>query len=89
VFSQQGLAGRIRMTQYRGIVSVTFDDEDLQELCDACGVESMDPYDAIQGSLDNLELGSGWLEQFFVNGSPKIGRLSGGISVEVNEHELD
>jgi len=77
------------MTQYRAIVSITFDDDDLKELADAIGVPSdqMRADDALDGSLDNLEFGSGWVEQFFVNGKPTITRLSGGIAIEINEHE--
>lgn len=79
------------MTQYRAIVSITFEDDDLQELAEALGVpvDRLDPHESLWGSLDILELGSGWVEQFFVDGEPTIARLSGGIAVEVNPHEVE
>lgn len=78
------------MTTYRAIVSITFDDEDLAELAGIFGVEPdrMDPQASLDGALDNLELGSGWVEQFFCDGEPAIFRASGGMMVEVNEHDL-
>ena len=77
------------MAQYRAIVSITFDGEELKDLAESLGVEPdrLDPHQSLDGALDNLELGSAWVEQFFVDGSPTIARLSGGIMIEVNEHE--
>lgn len=85
----KGAVVRMRMKQYRAIVSITFDDDDLKELADAIGVPSdqIRADDALDGSLDNLDFGSGWVEQFFVDGQPTILRLSGGILVEINEHD--
>lgn len=75
------------MANYRAIVSITFDDDDLEQLAEECGIERIDAYESINGSLDNLELGTGWLEQLFKNGNPTIHRMSGGINVEVNDHD--
>jgi len=77
------------MTTYRAIVSVTFDDDDLQELADNLGINAarLDPLEAINGSLDNIDLGSAWVEQLFKDGKPTVIRLSGGITVEINDHE--
>jgi hypothetical protein len=77
------------MTAYRAIVSITFDKDDLQDLADNLGinVDKIDPLEAITGSMDNIDLGSAWVEQLFKDGNPTITRLSGGISVEINEHE--
>lgn len=76
------------MANYRAIVSINFDDDDLNELAEYLGVDagSLDPSDSVNGALDNLEFGSGWLEQLFADGRPTITRLSEGINVEVNEH---
>ena len=77
------------MSKYRAIVSIEFDDDDLQELADALGVDldRISPDEAVIGELDGLALGSAWLEQLFSNGQPTIARLSGGIQVEVNPHD--
>ena len=76
------------MTNYRAIVSITFDDDDLSEVAEAFGLDSNpDALEMLNGSLDNLELGSGWVEQLFADGRPTIGRLSGGIMVEISEHD--
>ena len=76
------------MSKYRAIVSITFDDDDLQYLAEALDIDNInDPQEALNGSLDNLDLGSGWLEQFYVDGEPQIFRLSSGIQVEVSDHD--
>jgi hypothetical protein len=79
------------MTTYRAIVSITFDDDDLQAMADNLGVEverlRRDPGSTLNGCLDNLEFGGAWIEQLFADGEPTIMRLSGGIQVEVNPHE--
>ena len=75
------------MTKYRAIVSITFDDADLQEIANEFGVGNVDPHEALNGSLDNLDFGSGWIEQLFADGSPQICRMSGGIDVEVDYHD--
>ncbi len=75
------------MSKYRAIVSITFDDDDLKDFANQIGTDNLDASDAVNGSLDNLEFGSGWLEQLFEDGKPTIWRASGGIKVEVNEHE--
>lgn len=79
------------MTKYRAIVSITFNDDDLEEMAGNIGVEPdlllRDPGSTLDGCLDNLEFGSAWIEQLFRDGEPTIVRLSGGIQVEVNEHE--
>lgn len=78
------------MVKYRAIVSVTFDDEDLAQLAKLLDVEpNLDPLQTLDATLDNLELGSGWIEQLFANGRPMMLRVSGGIMVEVNEHETN
>lgn len=77
------------MTTYRAIVSVTLDEDDLQELADNIGIDvnKLDPLEAVNGSMDNIDLGSAWVEQLFKDGKPMITRLSGGIAVDINEHE--
>ena len=86
---ETGFAAENGMTLYRAIVSITFDDDDLQEFANAIGIEvdRLKPHETLDGCLDNLEIGSPWVEQFFVDGQPTIARLSGGIQVEINEHE--
>lgn len=78
------------MTKYRAIVSITFDTDDLEEAAESFGVDvdRLDPSETLNGYLDNLGLGYAWVEQMFEDGRPTIGRLSGGITVEINEHEL-
>lgn len=76
------------MTKYRAIVSIEFDDEDLENLALQIGANGPIPPDlAIDGELDNLSFGSTWTEQLFRDGEPTIARLSGGIQVEINPHE--
>ena len=75
------------MINYRAIVSITFDSEDLQDFADSLGINGVAPDEALDGMLDNLEFGSGWTEQIFQDGHPTIARLSDGIIVEINEHE--
>jgi hypothetical protein len=78
------------MSKYRAIVSITFDDDDLKELAENIGFYSSNDYgadDMLQGELDNLGLGSTWVEQIFKDGKPMIRRLSGGMMVEVSEDE--
>lgn len=77
--------------KYRAIVSITFDDDDLAELAENVGCEpdEMNASDAIDGELSNMSFGNTWIEQLFRNGKPTIMRLSGGIKVEVNEHDED
>lgn len=77
------------MTTYRAIVSITFDDEDLSKLASAIGVgcnERLDPTNALDGELDCMSLGTGWVEQLFIDGEPTITRV-GGMSVVVSEHD--
>lgn len=76
------------MAQYRALVSIEFDSNDLAELCESLGIDSISPDEAITGELDNLSLGSGWVEQIFRNGEETILRLSGGLMVEINYHDL-
>ena len=77
------------MIQYRAIVSIYFDEEDLADLAENFGVdpERLDAGDCINGALDNLDFGRGWLEQIYVNGSPRIGYLTEGITVMISPHE--
>lgn len=46
-----------------------------------------DAHNDLNGALDNLPFGSSWIEQIFEDGKPIIRRLSGGIMVEVNDHD--
>lgn len=75
------------MINYRAIVSITFDSEDLQDFADSLGVNGIKPDEALDGVLDNLEFGNGWTEQIFQSGKPTIIRLSNGILVEISPHE--
>lgn len=77
------------MANYRAIVSITFDDDDLESMAESYGIpeDRIDANEILTGSLDNLELGSGWIEQIFKDAEPCIFRLSGGIMIEVNEHD--
>ena len=43
---------------YKAIVTIEFDDEDL----DSIGCAGDDPYDALFGELQNFNLGSSWIE---------------------------
>lgn len=74
---------------YRAIVSITFDESDLIELAEQLGVDPdrMDAMETLNASLDDLELGVGWVEQFFADGCEKMTRLSDGITIEINPHE--
>lgn len=76
------------MAKYRAIVSIEFDSDDLEQFAEQNGFRSddIDPMEFIGGEMDNLSVGSGWIEQMFVNGRPQITRLSGGIDVQINEH---
>lgn len=52
--------------KYKATVTIEFDDEDLEQLdesLDANGHYQENPMDALNGALDNLALGSGWIEQ--------------------------
>jgi len=75
------------MSKYRAIVSITFDDDDLEELAEVLEFDNPDAQDVLQGSLDNFVLGYPLIEQIFKDGEPTICRLSGGIMVEVSEDE--
>ncbi len=77
------------MTKYRAIVSIEFDQEEIESFLEEIGAdpESADPHDDLNSALDNLPFGSAWIEQIFEDGKPTIQRLSGGIMVEVNDHE--
>lgn len=77
------------MKKYRAIISIEFDDDDLQQLADEHDVDvsRMDPSDVMNGELDNMSFGNHWVEQIFCDGKPTIRRLSGGIKIEVNPHD--
>lgn len=76
--------------QYRAIVSIEFTSEDLQEYVDLLGVDEMDPMEAVTAELDNMSLGTGWLEQAFRDGIPMISRMTaGGLEITINDHDLD
>jgi hypothetical protein len=78
------------MARYRAIVSVEFDDEDLQSLAESIGADNVDPNEGLTGELDNFGLGTYWIEQIFRNGIPTIHRLTrDGIQVTINDHDLD
>ena len=67
------------MAHYRAIVSIEFDDEELEKF--------LDQELALASDLRNLTFGSGWVEQIFRNKKPLIARLSGGINVEVSDFD--
>ncbi len=75
------------MSKYRAIVSITFDDDDLDDFSEWNDGKHCDAQEILQGSLDNFVLGCPWIEQIFKDGEPTIRRLSGGIMVEVSEDE--
>jgi hypothetical protein len=75
------------MSKYRAIVSITFDDDDLDELAEVIEFDNPDAQDVLQGSLDNFVLGCPWIEQIFKDGKPMIRRLTKGVMVEVSEDE--
>ncbi len=79
------------MNQYRAIISINFDDEDIKEYAEMIGVSeerlSQDVDMLVNGVLDNIEFGSTWLEQLFINKNPSILRLTEGTTVEVSPHE--
>lgn len=78
------------MSKYRAIVSIEFDQDDLDELCGMAGIDSgsIDPSDAISGCMDDLPFGYAWIEQLYQDGRETILRLSDGISVDISSHEL-
>lgn len=53
------------MASYTATVTIKFDDEDIQELCDHYGIdyERVSPVELLHGSLDNLDIGQGFVEQ--------------------------
>jgi hypothetical protein len=71
------------MDHYRAIVSIEFDDEELEDIFGPGTSAS----EAVNGELDNLTFGSGWVEQIFRNKKPLIAQLSGGISVEISDFD--
>jgi hypothetical protein len=75
------------MSKYRAIVSITFDDEDLEEMAENIGIKSIDVDQMLQGELDNFGLGCPWIEQIFKDRNPTIRRLSKGIMIEVSEDD--
>ena len=79
------------MTKYRAIVSIYFDDEDLEELADELGIEperlSRDLHSTINGDLDQLSLSSNtWIEQIFVDGDPQVAHFGETMTVIVTDH---
>lgn len=56
---------KTKLIKYKAIVSIEFDSDDLAELAAHYGVEPerMNPRDTLFGALQNLELGTGWIEQ--------------------------
>ncbi len=76
------------MARYRAIVSITFNDEELDDLAKAIGARRrVEPFEALTGELDNFGLGTYWIEQVFRDREPTMVRLSGGIQVEISDHE--
>lgn len=73
--------------KYRAIVSITFNSEDLREVTDIHG--TMDPTEVISAELDGLSIGTAFVEQVYENGEEMIYRSSGGMMVEVSEHDLE
>ena len=56
------------MANYKAIVSIEFDDEDLEDL----GYGDYDPYDCVFGELQNFPLGSPWIESLTKDGKHTI-----------------
>ena len=79
------------MPKYRAIVSIIFDEDDLEDMADEMGIdaEDVDIHQAISGDLDSLSIGCPWIEQIFVDREPTIHRLSGGIDIVVSDFEED
>ncbi len=50
------------MKSYRATVTIEFDDEDLQGLAETLGADNINPHDALNGALDNLDIGVGIIE---------------------------
>jgi len=79
------------MSKYKAIISIDFDDEDLEEYAQSVGADveriKESVSEVVDGCLDSIELGSAWVEQLFINEDPVILRLSGGMSVEVNSFD--
>lgn len=71
------------MAHYRAIVSIEFDDEELEDIFGP----GTSPSEAVNGEIDNLTFGSGWVEQIFRNKKPLIARLSGGVNVEISDFD--
>lgn len=76
------------MSKYRAIVSITFDEKDLERLAKALcvHVKSVDAMDAVNSNLDNLSVGIGRLEQLFVKGKPTIDNLSDELLIAITPH---
>lgn len=75
------------MAKFRAIVSIQFDTDDLRDIAKHYGSDRIDAFEAINGEMDNLSFGCAHVEQLFQEGEPTIHRLSGGMNVEINEHE--
>lgn len=75
------------MAKYRAIVSIEFDTDDLKEIAKQYGSTRIDAFEAISGEMDNLSFGCARIEQIFQDKEPTIHRLSGGINVEIYDHE--
>jgi len=73
------------MSKYRAIVSITFDDDDLDDFSEWNDGKHCDAQEILQGSLDNFVLGCPWIEQIFKDGKPMIRRLTKGVMVEISE----
>lgn len=78
------------MPKYRAIVSIEFGDDDLKKLQEEIGAkEPINPFDAVRFELDSFSFGTTSIEQIFRDGDMLLTRLSGGIYVEVDDHDLE
>lgn len=78
------------MAKYRALVSIEFDDEDLTEFGETIGIPTgkSNASETISACMDDLPLGSSWLEQFFIDGKAQMYRIGDGLEVIINEHDL-
>jgi hypothetical protein len=76
------------VSEYRAIVSIYLDDEDLEQLAEfhRVSIEKMDIFDVINAELDNIS-GRSWIEQIYKDKRPSINRLTRGIKVEISDFE--
>lgn len=56
------------MAQYRAVVTIEFDDDDLEN----SGFEGEDPHDVLFGELQNFGLGCAWIDELYRNEKPVL-----------------